>query len=64
MAVGETSGQSGESAPRRLITAGGGRRTAGASGLRPYAEPQAHHVPRFQIHWNGRRIGRRQPGRD
>jgi small subunit ribosomal protein S3 len=29
MAVGETSGQGGESAPRRLITAGGGRRLAG-----------------------------------
>jgi small subunit ribosomal protein S3 len=29
MAVGETSGQGGESAPRRLITAGGGRRMAG-----------------------------------
>ena len=29
MAVGETSGQSGETAPRRLITAGGGRRMAG-----------------------------------
>ena len=29
MAVGETSGQSGEAAPRRLITAGGGRRMAG-----------------------------------
>ncbi len=29
MAVGETSGQSGETAPRRLITAGGGRRLAG-----------------------------------
>src|SRR6202051_1215284 len=28
MAVGETSGQSGEAAPRRLITAGGGRRRA------------------------------------
>ncbi len=28
MAVGETSGQAGESAPRRLITAGGGRRRA------------------------------------
>ena len=29
MAVGETSGQSGDTAPRRLITAGGGRRMAG-----------------------------------
>ena len=29
MAVGETSGQSGDAAPRRLITAGGGRRLAG-----------------------------------
>ena len=29
MAVGETSGQGGDSAPRRLITAGGGRRMAG-----------------------------------
>ena len=29
MAVGETSGQAGEAAPRRLITAGGGRRLAG-----------------------------------
>ena len=29
MAVGETSGQAGEAAPRRLITAGGGRRRAG-----------------------------------
>src|SRR5665213_2599665 len=29
MAVGETSGQAGETAPRRLITAGGGRRLAG-----------------------------------
>ena len=29
MAVGETSGQGGEAAPRRLITAGGGRRMAG-----------------------------------
>jgi small subunit ribosomal protein S3 len=29
MAVGETSGQGGEGAPRRLITAGGGRRMAG-----------------------------------
>ena len=29
MAVGETSGQGGEAAPRRLITAGGGRRLAG-----------------------------------
>jgi len=29
MAVGETSGQAGEGAPRRLITAGGGRRMAG-----------------------------------
>jgi small subunit ribosomal protein S3 len=28
MAVGETSGQAGETAPRRLITAGGGRRRA------------------------------------
>jgi len=29
MAVGETSGQGGDAAPRRLITAGGGRRLAG-----------------------------------
>src|ERR1700692_3828670 len=43
MAVGETSGQSGEAAPRRLITAGGGRRRAeqGAPGSVGTLDPEA-----------------------
>ena len=48
MAVGETSGQAGEAAPRRLITAGGGRRRAeqGAPGSVVTHRPRRRPSPR------------------